>query len=394
EGKNTSNPGEADPAATPPWTLRDLAESLRHPVRTHFRRRLGIHFDADEGDTPDEEPFALDGLQRHALLRDALDELATDPHPQPATVQAWLHRAHRAGRLPLGAPGQWLQAQLLPTLTQAWTAWQRVSQASPQAAERLALHWPPAPSLSAPSAPSAPSARSAPQSVTVLDWIDGLHHPDPASPAWAALCATWPELSVLGAQHTVCRWRDPSRVLKQPLGKTPKADPARLLTVWLRSLALSATAATPQHAHLLWVAQDATLLVRPLPRPEAEHTLDRLLAHAAQAQHAPLPLPPRTALALVQARAEAGEDPGTHAPPLPLARLRTAYEGSPDLPGEGQDPYWSRCYPDLDALLADGQLVALAPGLWGPLVDWAQQQVAVWPHAPNPDDADAPEAHA
>jgi exodeoxyribonuclease V gamma subunit len=397
EAKKASNPGEADPAATPPWTLRDLAESLRHPVRTHFRRRLGIHFDTDEGDTPDEEPFALDGLQRHALLRDALDQLAANPDPQPpiqpqaATVHAWLQRAHRAGRLPLGAPGQWLQAQLLPVITQAWTAWQRVQQACPQAAERRALHWPPTVAANA-SAPPAPPPT--PASVTVLDWIDGLHHPDPASPAWAALCDTWPELSALDATHTVCRWRDPSRVLKQPPGKTPKADPARLLTVWLRSLALSATAATPQHAHLLWVAQDATLWVRPLSRADASTALDRLLAHAALALHTPLPLPPRTALALVQARTEPGDDPGTDAPALPLARLRTAYEGSPDLPGEVNDPYWSRCYPDLDALLADGHLLALAPALWGPLVDWAQQQVAVWPHAQGPDDAEASEAQA
>jgi len=365
EAKKTSNHAPEAREATAPadhapaWTLRDLTDALRHPVRLYSQRRLSVVFEAEDDATPDDEPFALDGLQRHHLQRELLDAVL-DTAPTHCTVadmtrhlQARLQRAQRAGQLPLGAPGAVWQATWVPELARTWQAWQTVRVALPHPADRLRLDGP----------------------APLADWVDALYAPDAASPEWAQLQAALPGLT---DATQVCRVRDPSRVLEKPAEGRKKHHlrSDKLVTLWLRSLALSSAAAHPHQAHVLWVAADATLHAQPQPQQEADATLALLVAHVHTVLQAPLPLPPRTALAWLQ---------DAKTPAQRWAKLRTAYEGGFEVQGEAPpDPYWSRFFPDLDTLLQDGQFEALAPAIWGELLRWQNSHVTVWPH-PSPE---------
>ena len=353
---STSNAEQPLSSLTPSLTLRDLAEALRHPVRLYCQRCLSVVFDSEDDATPDDEPFALDGLQRHQLQRELLDaELDTaPPHLSAAGMTQHLHqqlqRAQRAGQLPLGAPGAVWQATWVPELVRTWQAWQTVRAALPQPAERLRLEAP----------------------APLADWVEALFLPQAACPKWAQLQVAF---AGLADATQVCRVRDHSRVLEKTTktSKNPRPRAEKLLPLWLRSLALCSAAAHPSQAHVLWVAADATLHAQPQPPAEARATLALLVAHVHTVMQAPLPLPPRTALTWLQ-------DP--KAPALPWAKLRTAYEGGFEVRGEAPtDPYWSRFFPDLDSLLQDGQFKVLAPAIWGELLRWQKSHVVVVPHS-------------
>jgi exodeoxyribonuclease V gamma subunit len=78
----------------------------------------------------------------------------------------------------------------------------------------------------------------------------------------------------------------------------------------------------------------------------------------------PLPLAVATGFAWL----EKGGSAGAQAPEAALATARSAYEGKNGENGERQrNAYLARAYPDLDALLADGDFARLADALLRPL---------------------------
>ena len=78
-----------------------------------------------------------------------------------------------------------------------------------------------------------------------------------------------------------------------------------------------------------------------------------------------MPLPPKTALAFVQEK-----------------NAQTKYEGEDMKKGEVEETCLARMFPDFDALMDDGQFASLAQSVYGPIRDWAVQQVKVTVH-PN-----------
>src|SRR5205823_333517 len=65
EGEGGLPPYELEPDYS--LKLSELAQFVRQPARHFFRRRLGVTFAAEDVVGEDEEPFALDGLQRYTL---------------------------------------------------------------------------------------------------------------------------------------------------------------------------------------------------------------------------------------------------------------------------------------------------------------------------------------
>ncbi|MFY7905959.1 MAG: hypothetical protein ACOVO0_07435, partial [Burkholderiaceae bacterium] len=322
-----------DPAV--PLTLRGLTDMLRHPVRTFFRRRLGVDFGRDEDITPDEEPFGLDGLATYGLLRDALDAVPPGASLPEALAAAHvrLHHAHRSGELPVGAWGQVAVDELAEPLTLQLTAWHHAQQAHPTPADRLRVDL--CIAVPADALPVACCTARSPDhtpvvEVLVHDWLDGL----------------WLSQSEQTAGHRVWLVREVSNVVSKPPTRAKPAElrPDKMLGVWLRCLVLSALeshhADAPPH-HAIVVARDATVTITPQPADEARATLDTLAAVWLQGMQAPLPLPPRTACK----RLTDSED--GHA-------ARECYEGGYQVSGEGQDPFWARLYPDFEALLEAG----------------------------------------
>jgi exodeoxyribonuclease V gamma subunit len=83
-------------------TDSDLGELLRHPVRTFFRRRLGVSLEQQEAASHDHEAFAMDGLGLYSATQAVIqDVLAQGPTDAQAKIDAAVDRVRRAGALPL-----------------------------------------------------------------------------------------------------------------------------------------------------------------------------------------------------------------------------------------------------------------------------------------------------
>ncbi|MCE5388720.1 MAG: exodeoxyribonuclease V subunit gamma, partial [Acidithiobacillus sp.] len=122
-------------------TLTDLAGFLKNPVRTFFRRRLGVYFE-DPADVPDDELFHLDGLDLYVILQDLLREVAWLPQIDMFRAVAELvQQMQRSGQLPMGGIGdkevQRLEELALPMLL----AWQDATHRYPHAVEKVPLRF-------------------------------------------------------------------------------------------------------------------------------------------------------------------------------------------------------------------------------------------------------------
>jgi exodeoxyribonuclease V gamma subunit len=128
----------AEPVAVVPPTAEELARFLQNPVREYFKLRLGVAFPRLDENTPDEEPFVVGGLEGWGLMQDVLRAVEIRASREPpgvvsGSVGEWvkeeLARLQRAGRLPLGAPGENLQLALQTRLSSMVVCWVQARQA-------------------------------------------------------------------------------------------------------------------------------------------------------------------------------------------------------------------------------------------------------------------------
>ena len=326
--------GHAMPAFVPdsqvPLTVAQLTQFVRHPAKAFFRQRLSVHFEVEDSVVEDAEMFQLDGLRAYGLVQELQQSFVTDWEQQAARwgagdvsaqlLQSRIHRLQRAGRLPLAGLGQREAQQLQATLLPGLKAWQQLRQDYPVPAERERLHW-------------------AHVGVVLEDWLDQLWLPPSEAPG---VLPTWVLLDprdVLTAKREVRR--------------------ERLLPVYVRSLVAAACGLEVQG---MVVGRDACLHIQPMEREAARSALNDLLQVWLAGQQQPLPLPHKTAMA-------AAQDDATAA--------MIAYQGGFNRHGECEDMTWQRVFPDYEALAADGQLMALARVVYGPLHAWCDSSVAV-----------------
>ena len=315
-------------------SLAQLSGFLRHPVKTFFRERLGVVFDAAEEDAADDESFGLAGLEEYSVVRtlttDVLADLALGVGQGQAAADAdlsalvamHLQRLRHAGQLPLGGFAERTQDQLQKVLLPLLQAWQAVQAQHPQAVARVPLHW----------------ASDDDVGVLLEDWLDQLRARPNGMPVWLELT--------------------PSKLLQDAKKRTLRAD--KLLLPWVRSLAAAASGVV---VHGVLVGRDATLQIEPMEADAARATLADVLRIWRQGMEGPLPLALRTGLALV-----AGGD------------AAAAYEGGFQREGEVAEPCLARMYPDFDALTDDGRFEGLAQSVCGPLAQWVATQVHATPH--------------
>jgi exodeoxyribonuclease V gamma subunit len=309
--------------------VRALAGLLRNPVKTFFRARLDVVFDADDETSADDEAFGLDGLERHQLLV----ELVTAP-PQDlrdaATLRAGLEarrqRLRGSGRLPLAGSGARVEQQLADFALPMLHSWRALMQRHAEAAPRQALRYEHA-------------------ELRFDDWLDGLRSGG-TGPVWIGLSA-----SALRAR-------------KQPLAAH------KLLEPWVRMLAASSCGLDCRG----WlIGRDAVLELPALPAALARTHLQQLLQAWRDGMREPLPWGARTALAQLEG-----------------ANAWTVYAGDDrGARGEASEPCLARVYPDFDALRADGRFDSYARELFAPLSAWAQGEVRVHEHAEIAEPGDA-----
>lgn len=301
--------------------LAELAQFVRQPARYFFRRRLGVSFAAQDVAGEDEEPFALDALQRYQLEDRLLDDAG---HPEPladvrATLEERAESLGRQGLLPIGLVGRQWQAELVRGLVPVRTAWLELVTAYPEAAPKLAV------SLEL-------------YGVRLDDWIDRLRL-GPGQAAWLMQIS--------------------SKVLDKH--KAPRGD--KLIGCWLRQLA-AAAAGTPVTGYL--VARDAVVVMRPLERAGAQAALAQLVRLWRRNLDLPLPVACKAALAQLQ-----GGD------------ARAVYDGGFEIAGEvEQDECLARMWPEFALLReAAGDWQAVAQDMYGALVQWMEEDIQIKPHA-------------
>jgi exodeoxyribonuclease V gamma subunit len=319
--------GEMDTAELPPYELEEgfrlklgeLGSFLRQPARFFFRRRLGVNFGELEVVGEDEEPFALNALDRYfledTLLDDSGNPEAQDEVRKVLTVRAG--RLAREGVLPIGLVGRQWQQQLVEELVPVRSAWLALGARYPQAAPKLVVSL----ELAAGGEP-----------IALDDWIDRLRS---------------------NGEHTVWLMQISSKVLDRK--GAPRAD--KLIGPWLRQLAAGATG-NAVAGYL--VARDATIEMAPVPQEEAVARLEALVKLWRANLDRPLEVACKTALAHL-----GGGD------------ARETYDGGFELEGEVGDPCLARLWPEFALLRASGGWPAVAEALYGPLVAWVRDGVSV-----------------
>lgn len=298
--------------------LGELAAFLRQPARYFFRRRLAVQFTDLEVVGEDEEPFALDALERY-LLEDTLLDDSGSPEPKHEVRQVLNARAERLARegvLPIGLLGRQWQQQLVEDLVPVRSSWLELGARYPDAAPKLAV------SLDL-------------SGLALEDWIDRLRRNE-SSTVWLVQIS--------------------SRVLDKK--GAPRGD--KLIGPWLRQLAAAAMGVAVT-GYL--VARDATVAMAPLARDAALYQLRQLVKLWRANLDRPLPVACKTALAQL-----GGGDP------------REAYDGGFEIDGEVADPCLARLWPEFALLRASGEWPAVAEQLYRPLAAWLKDGVTVTPH--------------
>jgi exodeoxyribonuclease V gamma subunit len=320
----------------PQWrlTLAELASFVRQPVKHFFRRRLSVVFVDSARLGEDEEPFALNALERY-VLEDAMLEETMMEQTMPEQM---LHRAAvpgggsdilsdvraslalradqlaREGVLPIGLLGQQWQRQLVDALVPVRRAWLALCLQYPQAADKVAL-----------------ALRYG--DVGFEDWLDQLRSDGSGGKLWLLQMS--------------------SKVLDKK--KQPRGD--KLIRVWLRQLA-AAAANCPVSGIL--VARDAVLRMSALDPDAARAALQSLFALWRSAMDGPMPTACKTALALLQG-----------------ADARSTYDGGFQMTGERDDLCLARLWPDFASLEKEEAWLDCSRELYGPLLDWLQHGVVI-----------------
>jgi exodeoxyribonuclease V gamma subunit len=319
--------------ALPPYELEpdyrlklgELAAFLRQPARYFFRRRLGVSFGVHEVVGEDEEPFALDALERFfledALLNESGNADSGAPEAQDEVRQVLDARAQRLvreGKLPIGLVGRQWQQQLVEDLLPVRRSWLALGARYPTPAPKLVV------SLELNGGDAGP--------VLLDDWIDKLRSKD---------------------GDTVWLLQISSKVLDRK--GAPRGD--KLIGPWLRQLA---AAAVGERITGYLVARDATLQLDALEPDAARAHLETLVALWRANLDRPLAVACKTALAHL-----AGDDP------------REVYDGGFEINGEVDDPCLARLWPEFAILRASGDWPRTAEMLYGPLAAWLRDSVTV-----------------
>ena len=304
-------------------SVGELAVFLRDPVKTFFRQRLRVYFEADDPASADQEPFALDALQ-HWGLQDELIQAQADALLQGGSredaLAARLARIQRRGDLAAKGFAQVMatalaepMADLFERYAKALDCWPRLQDGD----EEIRFH-------------------CQTTKLEVADWLRGVR------------------LNAAGERGRVVL--ESSAVVKKTgyQGHT-------LIKHWVLHLAAH-FAGGPLTTEI--VSKAGGVSFKPLDTEVARGHLERILAAWQDGHCRPLPLAAKTAFAWLRKEGTVGAGN-----PAALEAARIAYEGDGyHHAGElGDSAYLQRAYPHFQALSADGEFAALAETLLRPL---------------------------
>ncbi|MEO8280508.1 MAG: exodeoxyribonuclease V subunit gamma, partial [Ideonella sp.] len=343
-----------------PLTIALLARFLRNPVKAFFRNRLAVVFAEEREQAPDDEAFVVAGLQHYQLLDGVLKQVldqaglrrsAPDDAELAQLLAAPIEQLRLSGSLPMAGLGQREAQAMHHTLLVMLRCWyrQQALYLVELPKERLHVQF---------------------DGLAITDWLTGARIASPApSAAGAARAIADAFKSSANAATSIARTATsdtgPRWLELTPTRLYPKSRLRidKLVRPWITTLMASASG-RPLGGIL--VGRDAVVTVEAMAPDLAEQTLQTLLHTWRDGMTAPLPLPIKTALSLLENKGRQDE----------------VYDGGFQLRGEVQDdPCLARTFPDFEALSADGRFAELAHAVYQPLLDWVETQVKVVSHA-------------
>ncbi|MBK5914484.1 exodeoxyribonuclease V subunit gamma [Rhodocyclus purpureus] len=300
-----------------PLRIAELADFLRDPVKDFFRKRLHVHFAADNPASEDQEPFDLDGLQKWGLWNELIArqaEALAAGRPREEALAATLASIERRGQLAAGAFARLMAAELAEPMADMFERY----------AKGLA-EWPtPAPHDGEVRYRSAATTNAT--SIAIEDWLRDLRVDGDGRRARVVL--------------------ETSDAVKK--GKYQRHT---LIKHWVAHLA-GHLAGEPLTT--LVVSKAGDVRFEPLPADAARAEIETLLAAWQEGMRRPLPLAVKTAFAFLDN----------------ASNLRAIYEGGYKLEGEVESsPYLQRAWPDFASLTESGEFERLAGQLLGTLFD-------------------------
>ncbi|MBK8637856.1 MAG: exodeoxyribonuclease V subunit gamma [Chromatiaceae bacterium] len=316
----TAAVGPGEPPLPPlepeePLTLRDLADFLKAPVKAFFQQRLKVAFELEDPAGDDQEPFALNPLQRWQLNNELIRVQARAVDRGEAIEQVRterLARIQRRGALAPGAFGEALAEELAAPMTDLFQRYQEALSRWPRLVEaEEAVQF---------------AIQVEGQTLELADWLSAIR------------------LDAAGERGRVVL-----EISDVVLGRQYRGD--KLIRHWVDHLA-GHLGGEPLTTTILSKVGDVTLA--PLDPEQARGHFTTLMAawHAGMCR--PLPLATKTAFAWLR-----GEKDGA---------VREAYEGGYQRRGEVEtDPYLARVYPDFGAFAARGEFATWAETLLRPL---------------------------
>ena len=298
--------------------LADLVAFFANPTRFFLRDRLGVRLELDSLTLEDEEPFALDGLERHRLRSDIWDQMQAGVRPEHGAALL-----HGSGRLPQAGLGR--------------IAHERAREEVEPLEGLLAAHR------------QALDAPPRPVDFELGDFrvVGAIAHVDTNVGGTNAAESD-------GAEAGEAE-EEPDRMLWWRVGRMRARD---RIEVWLRQLAWAAADHAPLEAVVVSREKGSWRSVRFPPPDDAREQLGRWLDAWWQGLVAPLPFYPETSLAFAKAIANVADD-GDAIPEAILGAARDkaydAWFGNPNLPGsaEGSDPHLALVH-DADDPLGGG----------------------------------------
>lgn len=311
------------PAAEPgePIDLAALQRFLRNPVEHFFARRLKVWFRDADLHSEDDEPFALDGLQRFELRQWLLQRtLASGLEADwDAVLVQESARLTRRGSLPLAGFGELGRQALIEPLTEQLARYRQIAEIwDHPVTQPLTL-------------------TATGPGIELQDWLAGLRSSTTAHGQMLLQLETG-RLQDGNGKHKTLRWK-------------------RVLPALCRHLLACANGHAVQGC---LVAEDANLLLHPVPAERAQEVLRSWLGAWLEGLRQPLPVVLETAMTWLL-----DED---------LDKTQRQFEGSDFKRGALADSVaLQRSYPDFASLHAAG-FELWARALYEPLARMLEEQ--------------------
>ena len=304
--------------------LADLVAFFANPTRFFLRERLGVRLELDDLTLDDDEPFQLDGLERHRLRAEVWDRIQAGFEPERAAALV-----HGSGRLPQAGLGRIVHQEArseVEPLQGILAPW------------RAAIGAPP---------------RDVDFEVGEFRVVGTIEHVEPVA-AEAANDDT-PRSHDIASRDAKAGGSARGRMIWWRIGRLRVRD---RIEIRLRQLAWAAAGHGPLEAVVIRLEDGSWKSTRFAPPDEACRQLERWLRAWWRGLSAPLPFFPDTSFEFAASIARAGDD-DDEAREAAGAKAHEVWFGGAYRRGERLDPCFSLLHDGADPLTADFEDLAM-----------------------------------